>query len=336
MNSTWIVSLSLLIAISACSPVSKFKAGVNQRDLEKSQNATPGPSVPRSPEDPAIDGQINGESTDLDPLEGPKPVIEAKLSLDVLVSAVEVRAGKKPIQAEAIFKPAAPAGAVIIWTLEGPAGIDLGSIDSSGKYLSPAKVDKELAVSIVATLESDRSVTAKKAIKVIPAEQLFVGCKKGNLTFPISADVFTLPVGTSKLPDFSTMIRDDIVCLDKYDIPLQSWEVGFPGSPALQENFALHSKAKLNIARAGEYVFRIYSDDGAILYINGNVIVNNDGTHSAITKDAKDPLTLSAGKHDIVVDYYQGPRTHVALQLYWKVPDSSEFVIVPASVFSAE
>ncbi len=225
---------------------------------------------------------------------------------------------------------------MILWTLEGPAEIDLGTIDSSGKYLSPAKADKELAVSIVATLESDRSITAKKAIKVIPAEQLFVGCKKGNVTFPISADVFTLPAGTSKLPDFSKMTRDDIVCLDKYDIPLQSWEVGFPGSPALQEWFALHSKAKLNIAKAGDYEFRIYSDDGAILYINGNLIINNDGTHSAITKDADRPLNLTASKHDIVVDYYQGPRTHVALQLYWKVPGTTEFVIVPATAFSAD
>lgn len=328
------LSLLLLTVILGCRDKSAFKAGVSERTITKTQDAAPAASSPTPASPVDINSSVPSESSQLPSVnipaaQAPKEIV---LTLEVKVSAPEVRAGKKPIQAEAILSVPSPT-AKILWSLEGPAGIDLGSIDATGKYLSPNKAEKELIVTIVATLESNPKVIGEKKIKVIPVEQLFVGCKKGNLTFPITAEVFKIADTTSRLPDFSKLMRDDIVCLDKYDIPLQSWEVGFPGSPHLQEWFALHSKAKLNIQTPGIYEFRLYSDDGAKFYINGAIIVDNDGTHSALAKEGS--VSLTAGVQNIVLDYYQGPRTQVALQLFWKVPGSNQFVIVPASVFSA-
>jgi hypothetical protein len=341
MKSIRLVSFSALVLLEACSQRSGFKAGVNERDLAKARDevAKPEPLVvipkKKKAEDVSIIGQIIGEFSDLSSPVEPKVISEIKLALEVKVSAPEVRAGQHPIQAEAVFTPSAPPNAKILWTLEGTPGVDLGTIDPNGRYLSPAKATSELMVTIVATFDSTpMALTAKKVIKVVPADQLFVGCQKANITFPITADVFKLPPATARLPDFSKLMRDDTVCLDKYDIPLQSWEVGFPGVPTLQEWFGLHSKAKIAVDQDGVYEFRVYSDDGAKVYIDGAILLDNDGIHAATAVEGS--LSLTKGKHDIVLDYYQGPRTQVALQLYWKTPKAKEFLIVPASAFSAD
>ncbi len=259
------------------------------------------------------------------------PVLAA-ITLEVKVSSPEVREGGKDIQAQALLSRAPESE--VLWTLEGPAGLDLGTIDTQGKYTSPASITGPLTVQIVGTLANDSKVTGKTTISVIPVEQLFVGCRKGNLEFPISADVFQLPVNTAKLPSFSALTKSDRVCLDKFDIPNQSWELGFPGAASLQEWFALHSTSMLVISQPGSYSFKIISDDGANVYINGTKLIDNDGNHSA--KAATGTIDLAAGKQSLVLDWYQGPRTYIALQLFWKTPGSSDYVIVPSSAFAAQ
>ncbi|RYZ50242.1 MAG: hypothetical protein EOP07_23245, partial [Proteobacteria bacterium] len=257
-----------------------------------------------------------------------------ELTLKVRLPSNDIREGGKKLQALAVLSK--PSDSVILWSLESsaPAGTNIGSIDAKGLYTSPANITAKLDIKIVATLANDQTITDKQPLIVNPEEVIFVGCTKGNIQFPITADVFSLASGTAKLPDFSKMTKSDTVCLDKFDIPLQSWELGFPGAPELQEWFALSSKAKIILPSAGVYVFKTYSDDGSIVYIDSAKVVDNDGTHSATSKESL-PATYTQGKHDIKLDWYQGPRTHIALQLFWKVPGSDKFVIVPSTAFSA-
>ncbi|RYZ67899.1 MAG: hypothetical protein EOP09_10290, partial [Proteobacteria bacterium] len=81
----------------------------------------------------------------------------------------------------------------------------------------------------------------------------------------------------------------------------------------------------------GEYQFRLRSDDGSMLYINGTTVVDNNGLHQAEAREGS--MTLTAGSHDFVLDYYQGPANRIALELFWLVPGSSDFLIVPSSAF---
>ncbi|MES1249442.1 MAG: PA14 domain-containing protein, partial [Chitinophaga rupis] len=69
-------------------------------------------------------------------------------------------------------------------------------------------------------------------------------------------------------------------------------------------NFALSFSGNLNIQTAGSYAFYLNSDDGSNLYLDGALIVNNDGLHNVLQKGVV--LNLTAGSHPIRLDYFQG------------------------------
>src|SRR5207237_1146030 len=54
---------------------------------------------------------------------------------------------------------------------------------------------------------------------------------------------------------------------------------------------------------AGSYTFYSGSDDGSVVYVDGQLVVNNDGAHSF--NEANGAITLSAGAHTIQVDFFE-------------------------------
>jgi len=101
----------------------------------------------------------------------------------------------------------------------------------------------------------------------------------------------------------------------------------------LSNQFASETLANVTITTAGEYAFRLISDDGARLKVDGTTLITHDGTHAATGKDGT--VTLDAGYHSLRIDHFdaQGGQ-QVTLQ--WKPPGASDFVLVPASVLSTE
>jgi len=69
-------------------------------------------------------------------------------------------------------------------------------------------------------------------------------------------------------------------------------------------------------------VFRLASDDGSLLWIDGKFLVNNDGVHTVTSKS--NTVTLDKGLHKIRVFYFQSARPDVALQLFVTVPGAAE------------
>jgi hypothetical protein len=60
-----------------------------------------------------------------------------------------------------------------------------------------------------------------------------------------------------------------------------------------------------NIVSGGaNYTFNLTSDDGSYLYVDGVLVVNNGGAHSA-TSTASGSIALTAGTHSILVDYFE-------------------------------
>ena len=51
------------------------------------------------------------------------------------------------------------------------------------------------------------------------------------------------------------------------------------------------------------YNFYLYSDDGSRLYIDGKLVVDNDGSHSAERKGGH--IALEQGMHAIVLQYFE-------------------------------
>ena len=60
----------------------------------------------------------------------------------------------------------------------------------------------------------------------------------------------------------------------------------------------------ITIPKDGKYRFYLSSDDGSKLYINGNLVVDNDGDHGVLTKS--NSVTLEKGKQRIRVEWFNG------------------------------
>jgi hypothetical protein len=103
---------------------------------------------------------------------------------------------------------------------------------------------------------------------------------------------------------------------DFLNIPPRKFNEGFPGISDRTEWFAIKYRGKFKVTEPDVYTFRLLSDDGSQLTIDGYSIIDNDGQHEPRPKDAT--ITLEAGEHEFSVFYYQGPAEWLALQLFVK------------------
>ena len=71
----------------------------------------------------------------------------------------------------------------------------------------------------------------------------------------------------------------------------------------VDDYFAFEFNAFLKIEKKGMYRFYNYSDDGSRLFIDGILVVDNDGSHSARRKDGS--IGLEKGFHKIRVVYFE-------------------------------
>lgn len=67
--------------------------------------------------------------------------------------------------------------------------------------------------------------------------------------------------------------------------------------------FGYQLEGYLKVPKTGVYTFYLEANDGAILYLNGKEIIDNDGGHRAQRLDSK--IGLKKGWHKINVDYFQ-------------------------------
>jgi hypothetical protein len=145
--------------------------------------------------------------------------------------------------------------------------------------------------------------------------------------------VYALPAGTKQLPtDFDNREVLSTIVAENFDIPVRAFEQGFPGVPGLFEWFAIRYRCVLVVPESGRYAFRLNSDDGSKLFIDGKLVVDNDGTHPAQIADGYLQFD-GPSKHAMELQYFQGPRYHIALQLFWKRPlmmDVRNFEIIPS------
>lgn len=143
-------------------------------------------------------------------------------------------------------------------------------------------------------------------------------------------EIYFLEPNTQRLPKFHKSKRRGKIYTGSIDIAPQSFAKGFPGLTDRFEWFAIRYRGKFRAEKTGVYRFRLLADDGARLYINGKLAVDNDGLHGPRSKE--NLIKLKAGEHKIVLDYMQGPALEVALQLFVTKPGSTqEEILKPSS-----
>ena len=92
--------------------------------------------------------------------------------------------------------------------------------------------------------------------------------------------------------------------------------------------FGLRYKTYIKIDKPGLYKFYTSSNDGSKLYINGELIVDNDGLHGPVQKSGD--IQLTKGMHEIQVDYFQGGGSKVLMVYYSS--KGLEYQPIPGSV----
>lgn len=176
---------------------------------------------------------------------------------------------------------------------------------------------------------------------------------RGNLYYLLADD------STSPRAQISDIITNGQkanveIQFSQFDVGDRAWTAGFPGPSGLIMNndgmplnewfaFDLSGLFRLSSAEvSGDYQFALFSDDGSIFQLDNKTIIDYDGQHSPGWRCATSPVTLNQGDlHQAHLQYFQGPRTQIALRLLWRpwsqssgaCSSSGGFVPVPAGVF---
>lgn len=113
--------------------------------------------------------------------------------------------------------------------------------------------------------------------------------------------------------------------MDKFDVTTRDWQQGFPKFPAslshLREYYAVRCFTKLKVTEAGMHTFSITSDDGMRVLLNGSPVVQDDGLHPPRTTTSS--VNLVKGLYNMEVQWFQGPRQHIAAEIKWSTPSNS-------------
>jgi hypothetical protein len=140
--------------------------------------------------------------------------------------------------------------------------------------------------------------------------------------FGLRGDIYFIRKGTRALPDFSKLEPVGSIYTDSLNVPPRNFKEGFPGVTKRYTWFAIDYHGRFYISEPGKYDFELASDDGAKLYIDGKLSIDNDGVHDPRTKSELEEL--AGGIHRIRVSYFQGPcaldRPCLALQLFITPP----------------
>ncbi len=91
-------------------------------------------------------------------------------------------------------------------------------------------------------------------------------------------------------------------------------------SNAPDDNFAIDYQGFLDVPETGLYELHLTSDDGSLLYLHEQLIVDNDGLHGAITKSAT--MALEKGLHPLRISFFERSGGNT-LRLEWRTQQSS-------------
>jgi len=123
--------------------------------------------------------------------------------------------------------------------------------------------------------------------------------KLEDLTLGAVTRVYDISQGTAVLPtDWTALTPKMGGVLKNFD--------NLEGSDfvELDNNFALYAQGYFHMPEDGDIKFRMWSDDGSRLKINGHTIVDNDGLHGTEMKETR--VSLKKGFHPFEVEFFQG------------------------------
>lgn len=149
------------------------------------------------------------------------------------------------------------------------------------------------------------------------------GVGTADATTQWQGTVFFVNAETTAFPDVNTAKASATLYTKELNIAPKAFTAGFPGVDAARTKwFAIRYQGPLVVTTEADYTLRLVADDGAQLYIDDTLIVDNGGIKAAPAEKTQ-PVHLIVGAHTIRVDYLQGVD-NVALQAFVKGPNGVE------------
>ncbi len=156
---------------------------------------------------------------------------------------------------------------------------------------------------------------------VLAAEPSF-GTKDPGL-LEMKGAIYFLPEDTEAMPaNLDAKQPQGFIYTGRLDVPVREFTEGFPGVTDRFEWFGLLYDGTFQIAGAGLYAWKLVSDDGSRLWIDGHEVIDNDGVHAMA--EGTGEIQLAKGPHAIKVWFFQGPATELGLQLFVTPPGQDE------------
>jgi PA14 domain len=123
--------------------------------------------------------------------------------------------------------------------------------------------------------------------------------------------------GTLRIADVHRCDPAAVFYTDTFNIPERQYTEGFPGITGRSSWFMVDYRGSFTVRQDGDFRFRLYSDDGAYLYIDGALVIENDGKHEPISRWGN--VHLQRGRHQLKLLYAQ-TIDRMALQLFVRLP----------------
>lgn len=161
----------------------------------------------------------------------------------------------------------------------------------SEKYSGPITLDKSCTLKARAYTPDGKAsrVVERQFRKMQPLPAIKTGATQSGLSFKYYEGNWQY------LPDFSTLQPVKTGVSKKVDLQ----NIGHRDN-----QFAVVLEGYVELAATGTYTFFTRSDDGSKLYIDGELVVDNDGDHSVNWKYGT--TILEKGKHRLRVEYFDG------------------------------
>ena len=171
-----------------------------------------------------------------------------------------------------------------------------------------------LVLLIPATIRADASQLRQGGERESPSRGTKLPkARKVKLPMELTGEVYFLDSKTEKLPDFTNMAAAQTIHVKGLNVSNRDYLEGFPGVKDRFEFFGIDFRGTVTVQKQGKYVFVLTSDDGSKLFLNDQMLIDNDGLHPAQPQDGE--IDLEPGTHRIRLQYFQGPRSWLALVL---------------------
>jgi len=139
-------------------------------------------------------------------------------------------------------------------------------------------------------------------------------------------EYFRTPTLSSDFPVIPREQKPDVKRIDaQINVP---WALGEFAGTGVVGRFYVRWSGLVRIAEAGRYVFFVESDDGARIFLDGKLTVDNGGLHAM--QEEEGDVELAAGDHRLKVEYIQFDGG-AGIIMKWQ-PPGAEKVTLPAAV----